>query len=70
VQQVRLESPGPAILLDVSVGLNNVDFYATDLKPNMNYNVFVVIGNMTVPVIQEGDDKKLHQVRLLIPAPK
>lgn len=69
VQQVRLEKiGGKAVLYNVTPGLNNVDFFLTadELKENASYNVFVVIGTMTVPVMQEGDDKKLHQVRVPI----
>ena len=71
VEAVRLESAGSAVVRDVSVGLNNVDFYLPTTPQNAVYNVFLVIGNMSVPALKiDPTDKKLHQVVVPIPAKK
>lgn len=75
VELVRLESGDTAIVRPASVSLNNlyfnVNFAGTGLQPNASYNVFFVIGNMTIPAMQIGpNDNKLHQVVVPSPAKK
>jgi hypothetical protein len=75
VELVRLESGDTAIIRPASVSLNslyfNVNSAGAGLQQNASYNVFLVIGNMTIPAMQiDPGDNKLHQVVVPIPAKK
>lgn len=73
VDKVRLEGNGKVIITDAITGFNNVDFSPLfnnkPLDPG-NYSVFVQIKTMTVPIQQEADDHKLHQLLITVPDPK
>lgn len=70
VGRIRLEGQGKAIVPKISIGFNSVDiFFKTPLKAG-TYNVFAIIGGMTVPLQTEDADKKVQSATIVVPDPK
>ena len=70
VDKIRLDGADGAHLFTANVGYNNVDFRLNNGSKNLSpgqYNLFLIIGGIPVPAMQESDKKQLEQVRLRYP---
>jgi hypothetical protein len=69
VDKIRLDGADGAHLFIANVGYNNVDFRlkgSKNLSPGQ-YNLFLIIGGIPVPAMQENEKKQLEQVRFKYP---